>query len=252
MRKISVWAKNHKWAARFLIITCYLLLNFLGVVIGFLLNDISVHISSGVFVFFIILFLGGIFFYPSKKDRSVYKNYYVLQKSFDFTLALSTLMMVIYIGNHHEPPFSYFTSLRAANISTTSLPGDSSLKTYKSIEAFKASMKDEDGKLLKWKERKKLLKEQIKGIKKSKTTSDGGKIALIILSSLVAMGLLVLVASAACSLSCNGSDGAAILVGVGGTVAIVLLFLLVLRSINRKPKKENLPEETPKPDSKGV
>lgn len=112
-------------------------------------------------------------------------------------------------------------------------------------------MKDENGKTLKWKGRKELLKKQIKGIKKSKETSDGSKVVLILLSVLVAMSLLYLVAAAACSLSCNGSDGAAILVGLGVTAAVVLLTLVVLRAINRKSKKEKPPEENLKTEKQG-
>ncbi|HRF20009.1 MAG TPA: hypothetical protein PK977_17655, partial [Chitinophagaceae bacterium] len=64
----------------------------------------------------------------------------------------------------------------------TILPKDSSAKTYKSIREFSASIKDKEGKLLKWKERKKLLKEQVRSIKKADNLSKGDKAGLIVLA----------------------------------------------------------------------
>ena len=251
MRKISNLAKKHKWAARFLIVARYLLVNYLGIISGIFLNDLSVLIPSSVFVFFILLFFTGLIIYPDKvrKEKNISReNIYRLQKSFDLILVLSTFVMVIYTGNHFKNPFTNFISARASSFS---LPADSNSKKYKSIEAFKTSMKDADGNLLKWKERKKLLKEQVKAIKKSSDTNDGGKVVLIILSVLVAAGLLYLIAAASCSLSCSGADGAAILVGVGGTAAVVLLTILVIRSILRKSKKKKEMESNPKPETPG-
>ncbi|MEI9943660.1 MAG: hypothetical protein WDN26_05510, partial [Chitinophagaceae bacterium] len=117
------------------------------------------------------------------------------------------------------------------------LPKDSTLSTYKNVAAFTASMKDENGKTLKWKERKKLLKAQVKEIKKSKELSNGAKAGLIILSSIIALGLLALILGLACDLSCSGADGLAILVGVGGTALIVFLLVLTIRSITGKKRK---------------
>jgi hypothetical protein len=122
------------------------------------------------------------------------------------------------------------------------IPTDSSVSTYKPLAAFAASMKNEEGKMLKWKERKQLLKEQVKAIKQAKDMSKGAKAALIILSIMVALGLLALVAALACDLSCGGSDTAALLVAVGGTALIVFLLMLTIKAINKKsrePKTEN-------------
>jgi hypothetical protein len=126
---------------------------------------------------------------------------------------------------------------------TKIVPGDSSLTSYKSIREFSASIRDKEGKLLKWKERKNLLKEQVRSIKKADTLSEGGKAGLIVLSVLVAIGLLALVAGLACNLSCNGSEGAAALVGIGGTALIIFLLFLVIKGIKKNRKvSEKTPE----------
>jgi hypothetical protein len=66
---------------------------------------------------------------------------------------------------------------------------------------------------------------------------EGDKAGLIILAIIGAIGLFFLVASLSCSLSCNGSDAAAVAVLLLGTAAIVLGLIAVIRSINRKKRK---------------
>lgn len=102
-------------------------------------------------------------------------------------------------------------------------------------------MKDANGKQLSWKERKKLLKAQVRAIKKADDLSNGAKVALIFLSALVALGLLFLVAALACDLSCSGSGAAAVLVGLAGTALIALLLVVVIRAILGKKRKKPKP-----------
>jgi hypothetical protein len=120
----------------------------------------------------------------------------------------------------------------------TSLPKDST-KAYKTADEFKRSLYDENGKVLKWKERKKLLKQQVKAIKKDNTLSDGGKVGLIILCVLLALALAYGVAALSCSLSCSGSEGAAVAVAILGLGGIILLTFFLIRGIVRKSKKPN-------------
>ena len=64
---------------------------------------------------------------------------------------------------------------------------------------------------------------------------------LILLALILAYG----VAALACSLSCAGSDAAAVIVAVLGLTGIVFLTIVLIRGILRKSKKE---KET-KPES---
>ena len=111
------------------------------------------------------------------------------------------------------------------------------------ISAFYHSLKDENGKYLKWKERKVLLKQQLRSIRRADEMSKGAKIVLTVLSILVALFLIGLVLALACSLSCDGSVAGAILVGVGGTALVILLFVLAIRAINGHKRRNK-----PKPD----
>lgn len=241
MKKISYWARNNKKNARFIIIASFILLSGLGIATGTLLNELGVIISANAMLALICVYLTGLVAYPTMAQKMKKRNpalHYIKQKTCDLFLAASSFCMVVYFSN--QPLFQHYTSLNASVSNNVPLPKDSSLKAYKSISAFAGSLKDANGKSLGWKEKKKLLKEQVRGIKKAKDMSDGEKTGLIILSVIVALGLLYLVASLSCNLSCAGSEGAALLVGIGGTVLIIFLLIITIRAIDGKSKKGKL------------
>ena len=124
------------------------------------------------------------------------------------------------------------------------MPKDSSAVTYKSIAAFSTSLKDENGNRLKLKERKRLLKTQIHAIKNAKSISTGGKIALIVLSVVLAFGMVFLISALACSLSCGGAEAGVILLGLGGSILFAFLLVITIRSITGKRKKRLKDKET--------
>jgi hypothetical protein len=243
MKRISLWARQHVLASRIIIICSFTLLTVLGIVTGRLVDSIGFSFSSTLIMVVIAIFFIGVLAYPDKylKGKKLKPAvFYVRQKTCDFLLAASTFCMIVYFSNQPGQLFNYSNPLSAAVPASIPIPKDSTLKTYKTLAAFTASLKDENGKGLKWKEKKKLLREQIKAIKKS-DMSDGGKVALIILSVLVAAGLLALVAALACDLSCNGAEGAAVLVLIGGIVVVGLLLILVIRAITGKKRKRKEP-----------
>lgn len=243
---MSVWARNHLWPARLLIVTCHLLLITSAIITGLLLNDLAVFLPAITLPVFTILFLIGMFFYPGKDAKGLSKHlYYVRRKSCDGILAVSTFLMFVFTANHYDNPLENYSKLNAATLATSALPRDSIVKTYKTIPAFNASMKDENGKLLKWKERKKLMKEQLKGIKKATNISSAEKTMLAILTILVALALMYVVIALACGLACNGADGAALLVLIGGTAVVVFLSILVFRAIYRDRKTRRKIEGMP-------
>ena len=211
-----------------------------------MLEKLNAVLPSSVFVTSIVAFFITFLIYPHKQQRNTKKiiSFYAWQKSCDILVAAASFIMVIYVANKPETLFSGYQFVHAALISRTSLPADSIDKSYKSIKDFTSSMKDENGNLLKWKERKKLLKTQLKAIRKADDMAKGEKAALIILSVIVAIGLLALVGSAACTLSCNGSNAAAILVAIGGSALVVWLLIFVIGRINGKKIKKRIKTET--------
>lgn len=242
MKKISRWAKQHKWASRFLIVFSFVLLTALGILTGDLLREIGIIIPIYLFFLVIAVYILAVLIYPSKTEKLKLAagKFYRKQKTADFILAASTFCMVICITNDQARNTMFFSSVVAMPVNHPTTPADSIAKTYKSLAAFSASMKDENGKTLKWKERKKLLKAQINGIKKAKDMSNGERIALIIACVVIAVALLFLVAGLSCELSCGGSEGAAVVLGIGGTVLVIFLLVVVIRSINRKYRRTSM------------
>ena len=86
------------------------------------------------------------------------------------------------------------------------------------------------------KKEKKLLKAQIKGIREADDMDEGERVALIILSVVLAMLALFGIFVLACNLSCAGSEAAALIVGIGGTALVIWLLVITIRSINRKKR----------------
>ena len=244
MKKISWWAKNHKLSARILIVVSFICLNALAFVTGQFLNQLGILFSQ-VFLFAcFFIFLIAFTAYPLKKQKERNPKpswYYPLQKSCDFILAASTFCMIVCLSNQPEKLFQFNPKIKAFAI--TFPVKDSTVKHYKPIGEFNSSLKDGKGNQLKWKERKKLLKVQVREIKKDNDLSKGGKIALIIFSVFAALGLLYVVAALSCSLSCSGSDAAAAIVGVGGTVLVIFLLVWGIRAITGKKRKRKLTSE---------
>lgn len=245
MRKLSLWAKHHKQAARLIIISSFVLLTIIGYYTGSWMNDLAISLPGTILFIALISYIAGVMAYPQRpvsKKISKTKSFYIRQKICDTGLAVSTFLLIVYLANHPGTFIHSFVPANAVSGNTLVLPKDSSAKTYKTIREFSASIKDKDGNLLKWKERKKLLKEQVRSIKKADNLSKGDKAGLIVLSVIVALGLVLLVGALACELSCSGSEGAALLVGIGGTALIIFLLVITIRAI-KKGKKE--PKEAP-------
>lgn len=245
MKKLSAWASHHKWAARIIIICIYPMLNALAAIAGILLFQLNIELPLGLMIAAILICVGAIVYYPRRSDKYVKfapAAFYLRQKSCDFLLGLTTFLMVMFVINRLNTQLPFYEPLMGASTTETSAPKDSTLRQYKTIQAFSATMKDEKGKALKWKERKKLLKKQLRAIENDDELSDGAKFFLIFLSCVVATGLLILLAALACEISCSGSEALAILVMLLGTGLLVFLLIRVIKRILGKSRKK---KETP-------
>ena len=207
-------------------------MNVLGIITGLLFSELNVTFSTWFIFLSMIVFCITWLKYPVKRQSSTYN----FRKTCDTLLIGTTFLMFMYFGNRQITPINS-SIFSASAVTSSSLPKDST-KAYKSLEEFKKSFKDENGKPLKLKERKKLLKQQLKAIKKDKTTSDGDKVILIILCVLLALALAIGVAALSCSISCSGSEGAAVVVAILGLAGVALLAFFMIRGITRKSRKE--------------
>ena len=230
---------------RLIIVVSFILLTVLGVITGVLLTALTISIPFVVLLVTILIYFIAVVSYPhySLKRKMNGAAFYWRQKTCDAVLAFSTFCLILFFANRPETIINYTNPLNAAI--PAAFPKDS-LKTYASIDVFSRSLRDENGKSLKWKEKKKLLKIQVKAIKKADNLSKGDKVGLIILSVVAALGLIYLVAALACTLSCNGSEAAAVILGIGGVALVIFLFILALKAIKRSQKKTEKPEEPAK------
>lgn len=252
MRKISYWARNHIWATRFIIVGIYVLLNITGIVLGDLLFSLDVTMEPVFLYCTCFIFLAGMFLYPSKNEKSKYRNFYRSQKTADLVLIVCTFFMIMYGGNHLNTikPGGASNLYAASFISS---PNNSSpTVTNNIIPDGKDATVEPIKKPLSKKEIKKKLKNKLHELRKLyKEATEGEKALLIALAVLIALGLFLLILSLSCSIACSSSGGLAIAVAVIGSALIVFLLVRVIQRITKGPRKSRIPK-TPKPDNPGT
>jgi len=235
MRKISFWAKNHRLPAIALLVISKLLLAGIAFYIGLSLLDFNIRVPFYVFVIALFVLITAALLYPSKRLTSLSKKqFYIRQKSSDFIIAACFFIVIGTLVNNNFP-IPATTTLASTATTTTITP---------TAEEILASLQYRDKSTLTKKE-KRILKDEFKkqlgiyAVAKIKGNKDGAaKALLIVLTIIAALGLLYLVAALACSLSCNGSDVAAVIVGLLGAAAVIWGTVVVIKRISRGPKKK--------------
>jgi hypothetical protein len=241
MRKISRWAKHHRLPAIISLVVIKLLLAFIAAYVGVSLLGMNIRIPFPVFFIALLVLITTAIAYPSKHvARLTKKQFYIRQKTCDFMIATCSFVMIGTWVNTNLPVAISTATVSAAT--TTINP---------TAEEILASLKYRDKSTL-TRQEKRILKTEFKQQVKIYTVTklkghkdDAGKAGLIILTIVAALGLLYLVAALACSLSCNGSDAAALVVGILGTALIIWGVIAVIRRISRGPKKKDDPFAVP-------
>jgi uncharacterized membrane protein len=246
MKKLSVWAKKNPWQARIIIIVSHIILSVLAWNTGIVLLAQDIFLPE-VFLFLsIFVFLGAVLFYPLKSNRTNANKevFYRKQKLSDFLLAASTFSMIVCIANTNDVSVLSVSPVRG------SIPSAIQQKNPNQPTAAEilASLQYRDKTTLTRMEKKILKKEfklQLKNHVKAKLSGNkkaANETGAIILTIIAALGLLYLVAALSCSLSCNGSEGAAIVLAVLGSALIIFGVIMIIRGINKKSreKKESM------------
>jgi uncharacterized membrane protein len=235
MRKISLWAKQHRFPAIVSLVLIKLSLALIAFYLGSSLLDLNIHIPFMVCIIALIVLIGAAWLYPSHKLTGLSKKqFYIRQKSCDFIVGACSFVMIGTLVNNNLPmPGSAIAF--ASNVVT---------KTTPTAEEILASLQYRDKSTL-TKQEKRILrvefKRQVKIYAIAKVTGNkkgAGKAILMILTIIAAIGLLSLLAGLACSLSCNGSDAAALVVGILGTAFIIWGCIVLINRISRGPKKK--------------
>jgi hypothetical protein len=216
MRKISSWARLHKWPARLIIILIiYPLLNFTGWCLGALLEEGGLHLdlSWGYVLSLPVLLL--FIFYPSKNAGSSYCR----RKIFDLSLATISFCFMVLTGN--------------------GLAGDNTMQGF-STSGHAAVSSGTVATASKPELRKKGLRKLLKQLRAHYKDGNGaGKAALIILSILLAMGLVILLAGLACGVACGGAEALAYVIFFVGFAGIVFGLVKLIQRISRGPDRRH-------------
>ena len=221
MLSISQWANKHTLMARTILVTSHIMLTILAVTMGKFMSNLSITIHPAFLYSSILLFSLAFIGYPKKNRNIPFIKRYRKQKSYDGLLAFATFLMI----------------LCQSNLSTSS----SSIPTASAWAPKRSSHS-----IIKKTETRKLKSRILHFLDSSKNYSSTEKTLITILAIIGAAGLLYLLAALACTISCNGAEGAAIVVGVLGTAAIIFLFVKLMKHLNRNPSisRKNKPSST--------
>jgi hypothetical protein len=229
---ISFWAAMNPWKTRLMFAAAQIGLGTAAFFLGEKLAYNGIHFSDLSRDLLIGTFLTSSVLYPVKNAPvSFLKHSYLRQKAFDLALAVSGFMLIANAGN--DP------GMRA---SFTSMAGP------KGHEQQQVNMLNDNSQvpkqLLYYQNGQQLQDEQT--VSPGKKPGEGLKILYSILVFIAALVLGVLLAAAACGLSCNGMEGLAYLVGIGGGVLLIGLTIWVIKSIwhPRRVKPIKPPEDT--------
>lgn len=236
MKKISFWARNHRWSARMLIVVGHILLIWLAWYVGSGLRELGVQIPSLLLYVFTGFFVASIVCYPSAATRKRVRHAvaYAWQKSCDFSLLLFSFCMMVSIVNNPVSSLDHFKDVRAASEAPRMSRGEKP-----TAQEILASLRYRDKSTLTKSEKrilKKEFKKQLKVYAKAKLEgrkADADDAGLIILAIIAALGLLFLLSALVCSISCGGAEGLAVVVALLGTAAIIIGLILVIRAIRR-------------------
>jgi hypothetical protein len=234
MRKISFWAKHHRFLAISFLVIIKFLLAFIAFYIGSSLLNLDIHIPLIVFFIALFLLITAALLYPSRRFTGLSKNqFYIRQKSSDFIIAACSFVMIGTLVNNNLP-IPVTTISLASNVASITPTAEEILASLQYRD--KSTLTRQEKRIL-----KEEFKKQLKVYAVAKITgnkSGASKALWITLTIIAALGLLYLVAALACTLSCNGSDAAAVIVALLGAAAVIWGAVVLIKRISRGPKKK--------------
>ena len=232
-----------------IIIFSHILLFLIAYYLGknFAINGI--FFPSFLFYAAVMIFLAIAICYPSRRRKMrIERASYAWRKTCDFLLVACSFLMFLWLWNAdamQSASFEIVPKSFASHLTSEPREKPTAGEILRSIAR--------DGKRELNKEEKKILKKefrkQIRIYVKQKLTGknkEADETLLIVLAIIGALGLLLLVASLACSLSCSGADGAAIIVGIAGVIGVIWLLVFVIKRIThrKQPAKEPLKNQS--------
>lgn len=226
MKSISIWAHTHKAKARLSIFVIYLFLNIAGLFLGDILYSMNIELPEWILLVAVLLTIGGTIWYPAKKLKSVYQNYYFRRKLADSILVMTTFIFIIFTGNQINNSRSGFIN---NSIAGTIIPA------FVSVIPNNVSVdKEIPTKTISKKAQRKSFKNWVKSVRKTyKSEGKSNKTLMIILVVIGAAVLSYFLVGLACSLACSGSEALAFIIGIIGIAGIVFGAIKLIQRITR-------------------
>ena len=226
---ISFRAAMNPWKTRFMFAGIQIALGAAGLLLGKRLADNGIHLSDLSRDMLMGAFLTSSLLYPVRHTSvKLLKHSYLRQKAFDLALAISGFMLMVNAGN--DP------GMRASLTSMVSF-NNHEQQNVNMLNAHSQASKQ----LVYYQNDKQLQDEQTATQKKEKSR----KIGLTILAVLGALVLGFFLAAAACGLACEGMEGLAAAVGIGGGFLLITLTIWAIKSIwHPNQKKRIKPSES--------
>lgn len=238
MRTLSLWAKHHARTARTIIIIIHFLLAGLAFIVGTRLEQLGVYLSPSMMYITLLVFIVAAFCYPDKKNGPAKANTYVRQKTLDFIIGVCSFIVMCCVTNNLSQPLPVAQPAYAS----TGI-GGTILSKKPTAQEILASLEHRDKSTLTRAEKRILKKEfnhQLLVYAKAKASGnddEANTALLIILAVIGALGLVFLLLGLVCSISCGGSEAAAVLVAILGLAAIIWLFVFVVNKIHHRKGK---------------
>ena len=234
MKLISLWAKQHLWAARLLLIIAQTVLVSTAFFVGAIFSNLSFISSDTIKSLGLFLFFVGLILYPIKQARFAFlRHCYRRQKRIDGILVFSSLLLFFSMGQQFiAEPVSVSTDVTQNNAWHAELVVHSRT-TNVSPKSSKNAIRKQNR--MKRKELRKKLKQTINNQKKE--LSWGEEALLVVLTLLLGCALVYGVLILSCSLACSGMEALAYIVAGVGVPLVITLAVLTIRRIFGKTKK---------------
>lgn len=240
--RLSFWAKSHRVTAITLIVISKITVGIIGLFLGtwaavegYILPLETKWLLGTVAAASILL-------YPAKrlKKHLGRATFYRRQKTMDGVLATLGFAILFFVGN--LTPAWVASPNVVTNIPANVTTALSCLEKHVS-EVRKGVV--HSGKLQRWIAAKAKTKIE-RVISKMKGTADGSdaavKIVISILLVIAALLLAYVVYALSCSLACSGQEAAAALVGIFGSVAIIIGLIFAIKAVWGNNKSSELDE----------
>ena len=214
MKSLSFWARDHKFVARIIIIFCYCLLILCSIFLSELI--MLPGFKWGYIMIPIAMALAGFIFYPAKKNKNKYHNFYTRQKVCDASLIIGTFLC-LFLLNASPVNIRISEPVNASSIYSNSvkvLP--STQHSFKSKKRLRKTFRN-------------YVRQLRNGDKPLSPTVQFILITLVILVAGSAMfGIMVL----SCNVACSGGGFLGLLILLLGTAGITIGAAFLIRKIS--------------------